>query len=281
MNKKTALGYFVLFVFSCCLFLVLAFPGERLAARLNSELNQPGTPVKADIERVSFVLPFFLNLENTRIVLANNTEILPEELKIKITPGLLFSEEKEVRFTSRVNGGEISGTVPAGKGGQAGLADASIQMDGIKIDQYRYNTRIADITLSCSISGEYKEGQGNFKLSGFESRLRRSLLNRLKIPKVDFTSVDVDFLKEERVIHLKQLKARGPVININLKGEITPGKNASDSRLSLTGSILSDSPYLARLANSAIIRSMVKKAAAKDGIHFSINGTLEQPRISL
>lgn len=65
--------------------------------------------------------------------------------------------------------------------------------------------------------------------------------------------------------------ASGSIINVKSKGKIDVLPPLQNSRLSLTGIILPDSPYLAKFVNMATINSVVK-IYQKTGLDLILTG---------
>ncbi len=289
MKLKMILPYLLLFFAAICVFAFVLFPQEKLANQLNWMLNSSGAKVQANVERIKPALPFSLELVNSKFIIGGKQEIKPDFLKILITPDLLFGESRQVKFSSAISKGNIKGSVLFENTSPVVYKNIDIQMSGVEIERFPYNTRMARIILDCNLNGDYSfsnsnaknaQGKGSLLINDVSADLKNSLLNRLKISNVDFSNVKIDFTKKGNNLNITQLNAKGSIINVNLKGKILLASPTSKSRLSLTGAILPDSPYLATIINSAFIRAAAKNAK-KDGVRFSIKGTLEQPRIKL
>ncbi len=294
MKIKMILSYICLFVFAMLVFLVLLFPGQQIAQYISHSLTNPGLNVYTHVDHVKPAFPFYLKSEDTKISIGQNLKIEPDFIKIKLGPGLIFGEQKQLKFNSQIYDGALNGRISFKDTQPIVYTNLQMALSGLKFNKFKYNTRLAMVTLSGNVSGQYsyhdlkgsqKDGpkdpeNGTLLIEDFSAVLKNSLFNRLKLPAIDFSAINVAFTKDRQNINLTELTATGSVINLKLNGIIRLDIPILQSRLSLKGTILPDSPYLANFANSTLLKAMVKNIK-KDGVRFTIGGTLKQPVIKI
>lgn len=294
MKTKMILSYICLFIFAVVVFLIMLFPGQQIAQYISQSLTNPGLDVHTNIDSVKPAFPFYLKSEGTKISIGQNLKIEPDFIKIRLGPSLIFGESKRLKFKSQIHDGLLNGSI-AFKDTQP-IVYTKLQMDlsGLEFNKYKYRTRLARVTLSGKINGQYSyaaqgdgqkdpkkdPGNGTFLIEDFSAELKNSLFNRLKLPVIDFSKIQAQFTQDRQNINVTQLTAKGSVINLKLNGIIRMDFPIDQSRLSLKGAILPDSPYLANFVNSPLIKRMVKNIK-KDGIKFTIDGTLKHPVIKI
>lgn len=291
MKLKPILLYILFFITAFVVFLFLLFPQREVSTAFSRLLTHPNSKVQVTIEKVKPGLgfPFKLSFENTKLLMNQTTEIVPESFEVFFGPAVLFNTKKILKFQSNLYQGSLKGSLRLNRIDPLLFSQAKLFMSGVKISDLRYKTDLADITLGCEVSGEYEQiealnkkgaGQGTILIKGFSAKLKDSLFNALNLPLVDFSDIKLEFTQSPQSITVTQCIAKGSIINIKFKGNIDIISPLQKSSLNFTGTILPDSPYLAKFANTASIKSVVKNIS-KDGIRFNIKGTLENPKIGI
>lgn len=289
--KSRIIGFYILlFAVSVAIFLVVLFPGHQLAAYFSQTLTHPQKNIYTNIETIHLSLPFSLKSEDARISIGRDFTVQPDFIKIRLGPGLVLGNQKQIHFDSKLYKGLVKGSLGFEDTQPVAYTNAQLNLSGIEFEKISYNTRMAQIIMTGKIDGIYRydvttdnqndPGQGSILIKDFSVTLTNSLFNRLKLSRIDFTRVDIRFTQDQSAINLAELTASGSVINIKLNGIIQLEDPVIQSRLTLTGTVLPDSPYLASFANSPAIKALVKNIK-KDGIQFTVNGTLKQPEIKI
>ncbi|MBU1195799.1 MAG: type II secretion system protein GspN [Proteobacteria bacterium] len=288
--KSRITGYLLLFVVSVAIFLVVLFPGHQLAAYFSQTLTHPQKNIYTNMENVHLSLPFSLKSEDARISIGRDFTVQPDFIKIRLGPGLVFGDQRQIHFNSELYKGLMKGSFGFEDTQPVAYTNVQLNLSGLEFDKIRYNTRMAQITMTGKIDGDYRydadtdtqndPGQGSILIKDFSADLTNSLFNRLKLSRIDFSRVDIRFTQEQNTINLSELTASGSVINVKLSGIIQLEEPVVNSRLTLAGTVLPDSPYLASFANSPAIKALVKNIK-KDGIRFAVKGTLRQPEIKI
>lgn len=296
MKPKSILLYIFFFLAAFFVFASLLFPGKEAATYLSQSFKSKN--LQLSIDTVKPVFPFKLKLEKIKLFIGQEiegqdinqrTQIVPESFEISFSPASIFNEKKSIQFESDFYQGSVKGHLRLNSMDPFMFSDADAVMAGVKISDFKYTTKIADITLGCELNGEYKQtesgdktdsGRGILLVRHFSAKMKNSLFNHLSLPQVDFSEIKLEFIQHPQRVTIEQCTARGPIINVKLKGQMEIVFPVQKSRLNLTGVIQPDSPYLAKFANMAAIKSVAKNIQ-KDGIKFTINGLLENPKIGI
>lgn len=285
MKLKPLVFYLLFFIVSFLVFCSFLFPGTQIATYINQSLKKQN--VQVDVNTVTLGIPFKLKFENPMIQFGQLTRIQPETIELSMSPISIFKDKKQISIQSDAYQGEVHGQMVLNSIEPLLFSDAKASLSGIRINDYQYDTRLANITIGCDFNGECKQvsnannktsWQGAMLIENFSAQMKNSLFNRLRIPTVDFSEIRLEFSENQNKITIQQCIAKGLVINLKLKGQIDIVFPLSESRLNFQGIVLPDSPYLAKFANMASIKSKVKNIK-KSGIPFNIDGRLKNPRI--
>ncbi|MCD4718473.1 MAG: type II secretion system protein GspN [Desulfobacula sp.] len=289
MKLKPILLYILFFMAAFIVFAFLLFPQKEVAATLSRSLTDPDSTIVLTIDNVRPGFPFKLKFENTKLLLGRNTQIILYSFDVFLDIFFIFNEEKHIRIHSDLYQGSVKGSLRLDSTNPFLFSEPEFFMSGVKIRDFRYKTGLADIALNCELSGEYKQieaadkrdsRQGLIHIRNFSAKMNQSLFNTLNLPVIDFSDIELEFTQQLKAVTLIQCTAKGPSINVKLKGNIDIVFPVQESRLNLTGAILPDSPYLAKFVNMAALKAKVKNIS-KDGIKFNINGTLKNPKIGI
>jgi len=289
MKLKPISLYFLFFLFAVVIFLFLLFPERKVAGSISRSLTTINPNVRVSIDNVKLGLPFKLVFENTKLLLNKTTQIVPESFEVFLGPAFIFNTKRPIGFQSDIYEGSLNGSLRLDNMDPFLFSQAELFMSNVKINDFRYKTGLADITLGCEVSGSYKQieasgkkksGQGTILCKKFTAKMTNSFFNTLKLPVVDFTDIKLEFTQSENRVTITQCLAKGSIINVKFKGSLEMMFPLQKTKLDLTGIILPDSPYLAKFANTASIKSVVKNISKK-GIGFNIKGTLENPEIGI
>jgi len=254
-------------------------------------LSQPlkGQNWQLRIGRVKPSIPLKLKLENSKLLIGQDTQIVPDSFDVSFAPMAIFKGKKIIKFQSYFPQGSVKGHLLLKRIDPFLFSDAKAVMSGVKISNFKYKTKLADITMGCELNGDCRQAaardkkdswQGKILIHNFSAQMKNSLFNILNLPIVDFFEINSEFVKNRKKITVQKCLAKGTIINVKLKGQVDIVFPLQKSRLNFTGVILRDSPYLAKFANLASIQAVAKNIQ-KDGIKFYIKGTLKNPKIGL
>jgi len=297
MKLKPILLYILFFIIAVFLFLFLLFPEREVAGSLSRLLTNLNSNVQVSIDKVKLRPPLKLSLKNTKVLINQSTEIVTKSFDVFLGPAVFLNTEKPLSFQSDFYQGSVKGSLNLNRIDPLLFSQLNLFVSNVNVSDFRYKTGLADITLKCEIKGDYKQiealpknesgkpgkknsGQGTIFIQNFSAEMKNSLFNVLNLPTIDFTTIKLEFTQSEKKVTITQCIAKGSIINVKLKGIVDIVSSLQNARLNLTGIVLPDSPYLAKFANTASIKSVVKNIS-KQGIRFNIKGTLNHPEIGI
>jgi len=299
MKPKFILFYSLFFIVSSVVFAFLLFPGKELAAYLSQVVKNQNFILI--IDDVKPAIPFTLKFENTKFLIGQNinqdlgqkinegTQIIPQSFEVFLDPVSILKNKKQIKFQSNFSQGSIKGQLLLNSFDPLSFSNGTAFLSGMKISDFRYKTDLADIIFNCELNGEYRQsraggkddfGNGSLLIQNFSAEMKNSFFNILNLPIVDFSNIKLEFIQQTNGLTITKCLAMGSIINVKLKGRVDIAFPVQKTRLNLTGVILPDSPYLAKFANMARIKSVVKNSK-KEGIIFTIKGTLKNPEIKI
>jgi type II secretion system protein N len=127
---------------------------------------------------------------------------------------------------------------------------------------------------------EVPRGKGSFRVSGCRAGVTDPLLNSLGIRELSFRSVDISLDVEDRNLLVREFKAVGTEMNILAEGRILLRNPVESSSLAIKG-FLRPSPAQVKKMAALPSLSLLFDDANRQGIPFTLGGTLARPRISL
>lgn len=287
MKLKFFVFYILFFIAIFFIFAFALFPEKEIASYLSGSLSNSKTGLS--FNNVKPGLPFNLKFESAKLMLGPDLQVTPESFEVYINPFSLFWGKKQIKIQSGFNKGSIEASLLLNKINPFLYSDLKVSMEAMEIEDFRYKTDLADIVLSCRLTGEYIQveekdkkvsGKGTILIKDFSADLKNSLFNILKLPLVDFSDIKFEYTRKKNVVTIIHSTARGSTINLNLKGNIEFAVPLMQTRINLKGVLLPDSPYLANFANMAVIKA-ASGNILKAGIKFNVKGTLGNPKIGL
>ena len=291
MKFKSFALYSLFFIATLFILVYLLFPQKDAAQFLSGYLNKNNSKLELYCESVKLKMPLKLSLENPKILIDNNIQLEPGFIEIKLNPSLFFNRSKKIVFQSDLYQGSLKGICDVKIFEPLVFSKAELLISKVKIDNVRYKTELADILLGCVVNGEYKYnegidknkfGTGKFIIKNFSAKITNSFFNALNLPVVNFKEIKLEFEQQSNnIVSITQCMARGPVINLKLKGDIINiAFPLSNAKLDLKGVVLQDSPYFTRFANIVAVKNVVDNLL-QYGIKFNLKGTLSEPEISI
>lgn len=287
MKQKQILGYLFFFLVSFFIFAFLLFPGEKAASHLSAGLTEKYTPLEISIQSIELNFPLGMDMETPAVLLDEKTQIQTDLLKITFDFLSVFGKEKKINFHSGFYQGLLKGRMVLNAADPFLISQAEMSLSDIKINGFKYQTALADITLDLKLGGEYSfsdtkktPGKGALHIKDLTAAMNDSLFNTINVPLVDFSTIQLEFIQTNNKLTLTSCLAKGSIINMKLTGDIELALPLETSRLDLKGTLLPDSIHFNRFANAASPRAGAKRST-REGIKFNIRGTLEKPSIQL
>lgn len=300
MNPKRIWMYLLVFILAFAGFAFVSFPGEEVGSRLAEMVNRKDPGFRLTIKTVKPALPLGLAFQDMSLFVTDKLSFLLDTARISFRPLSLFRREKQVGIRGQIHGGTLNGSVRIKGLDPLQVSGLELFLEKIGFDKVEYRTFLAELTLSGQISGEYREegiqealpeeksgpgrgealGRGFLVMDSFLAQVEKSWLNSIEVPTIDFSRLRLDFVRENQRVVITDCTAKGSVIHVKLTGDIRPGASMEETRLNLMGKILPDSLLLAKFANQAAVRSKAKNIT-RNGIDFTIQGTLKNPRVGI
>ncbi len=302
MTLKSIWLYLLVFIVAFMVFAFVSFPASRAGRYVEEILNAGDSVVSFSIGAVRPGLPFKLKFTDVALETFNGLNIVPDGVQASVSPFFLLNSQQEIHIKSSIYGGQVNGVFQTRGSELNAFSCKALSWTQINVDQYQYKTGLGSVTLSCEIQGEFLSdspepsnadkkgrprkktndvtGNGTAQVLNFHSEMKDTWLNLISLPQVDFDQIGIEFKSLPGKVELTRCTARGPLINVSLKGDLVFAVPMEKTRLSLKGKILADSPYLAKFANRAEVKSMAGNIT-KNGISFYIKGTLGSPKIGI
>ncbi len=295
MTRKWIILYAILFVASAAIFSVILFPDQKISEYVRTVSARPQADLEIKFDTASSILPWKLNFKQAKIRVYQTFQIAPDTFSLSVGPLFFFKKKGKVNFNAELLGGKVNGFLTIEDSDVPSVSGTQISMSNVNIPQLKYKNSLADMILTCTLNGQYQaggssqhtgpdragpSGLGHLSVKNVVAVISSDLFKTLNIPKLEFSQIKLDFTQKGNTIKLVQCLAQGPVINIKLNGDIVFADPVLQTQVKLNGRLLPDSPYLAKFANVAAIRSAIKNIP-KNGIGFTITGTLERPKMNL
>jgi len=285
-SKKTLL-YIAYTIGITIFFLWYLFPSDTLKAYLAYRLSQGSPDVTVTIDHLSPVLPPGIKLHDVNIAHANMASIDLESLKIM--PGLrsLFSDKTSLNFKGRIYSGELSGRAEISDNTKAQGIKINGMISGVQVHEISALRDLSEHEIFGGLTGNFaydntgteRSMSGNLILSDCRIVLGTPLFNQKSF---DFRNVQADLAVLNRALVIKQVRATGNQLDLNIAGRIDlsksdPAKNA----LNLKGTVTPHHVFLANIEKDIPVDFLRNKKSGQTAISFKIDGTLDEPGFSL
>jgi type II secretion system protein N len=271
VNKKLLIRWLSItayFIAVFLVFLLLLFPFDRVAKRLESEVRQR-TALELSIARIS---PRFFNsfVLSDVVVSDRSGKVLFESPSVNTTVSLwgLLRGLLALDLKAKAYGGELFLKGQQGKGKQYVMVDAN----GLDIGAYPLLKQVG-VKLSGKIGGNVEitgdTGKGRLWMKGLTSRELK--IKGFPIPDLDFDQcwIEAD-LKGDRLT-IKKLELDGKELKVRCVGDMVMRERGT---LNLSVKVKASE----RLAQEqAALLSLLKNKDAEGFYQFSLGGTLSEP----
>ncbi len=291
MKIRVYILYALFFSGALLFFAVVRFPHDRASLMMSAffETLLPGATVHVD--RTAFVFPAGLKLINTDIEWKGRFHVRPDRLVVSVHLLSLLRSEKQVHITADINEGQIKGTVTSADLLMPPFSERTFSLTGVKISGFDYVNQTSDIAMSFTARGQfsysdaYSPGTGQMALSDVTVRINHPVLKQMGIFPVEFDHVAIDFHLDPHGLSVEQFSAKGPAMNMTLKGDIIPEDRFDNSApgsslISFKGYMQPSASHLPKFASVPKL-VMLFKAVHEKGIPIHITGTMDHPGITL
>lgn len=233
----SALKYTLCFLLALFFFILVRFPYGELKRWAISTLGERAG-IEIEIADAGFLFPLGMEMKNVTLRReGENGFTLPglENLALKAGPGIIFADEKTVRFRV-VKGGSGGGTVRFTEGG----ATIKIESEGIEMDGLTYGSGVEIERGRFSLNGELTFRDSYLNGDGGVSVAARDILARgisPFIPELSMGSVNMTAEMREGEILLKSVAAEIEGIEIKGEGKVILSNNPMKSRIDLIADV--------------------------------------------
>ncbi len=287
MKIKTIVFYILVFSGSLSVFLVILFPGKKAACLLSECSQNSSNYFHCTDIRPCF--PFCLEFKNAGIVISG-MKFEPDMLKIRLSGIPLPGHDAAVKITAESGRGCVNAATAIAGVNPLKCIDPSVSASGIRIRDFRYRAGQADISADAVLDieldasglwpGHISAARGTIRATKTVINLKNSLLNRMGMSGVRFSSIIVRFIKKKNKIIITECSAQGSAIHLAITGNIITDIFPDRTRLNLKGLVFTDSSAFVKFAGLASVKASGKDIL-REGIKFSITGTLKNPEIKI
>lgn len=295
MGRKSIWAGLFYFVAAVFVFLYLLFPGEKMAGRFSDLVNRSLGAGTVSVEKLLLHPPLKIVGAAVAVKLADQPPLRLDRLTLQPVWSSLFGSAPQLAFDAGLYGGTASGVVdfsfflPEDETAPGAGRQMRARFDGVTVDGFHYGTAAGDVLLSFDAGGSLTlalprtgnrpvEGDGKIILSRCSIKTEQEIPALPGIKTFTFSTATLPFQIENNRLVLKEGRAAGPEVNIELAGTITPASLPEKIRLDLTGHVRPNAAFLARLPAS--VSKMLKQFKGK-GLSFHITGSPARPRVTL
>jgi type II secretion system protein N len=265
-------------------FLYVMFPDSILNSFLSAQAEKRFPDFNISFKKTGFTLPLGVNIRGLEVALKDNPDeplYVSEKTSVRVSiTGLLFGHMK-LTFSSRVNGGEISGVFEEKDKDGCNITAVieDIILDGkpfihSELSEYIEGTLSGKINYNGEFAG-YIRGNGNISLEmvngGFKLPIPLFDVEGIRFERVSLTGV-LDNIN----LNIKDLSMTGGPFNGRAKGDVQLKEDIFSSGLRLSAEITTTPAMKKEMpeVSRAIESSKIMKG---DKLLLDIKGTLTKP----
>jgi len=280
--------YIFYFMIAFVVFAFVLFPREQAAKKISQGLGQIFPGIIIQMDRITPIFPLGIKCEAPVINLGNRFHLMPDDLVVKMPVSTIFKPGSEVIFSGTLFDGSIKGSVTDVSLTDNRFSGFELNLENIKASKVICRIQNADLDISFDVKGQYifteDKAKGNFILTQVNARIKDSIFNRMGITELDFSSIELDFLQDEKKISLVKCIAKGNVMILHLKGDLIPTGNMFDAlgdwSIELKGFIQPQPAYISKFAGVSSMANLFKNNR-EQGLPIRITGLLKAPEIKL
>lgn len=282
MRVRSAAGYLIFFMSALLFFAILLFPGPQAAMRITAAYNQTFDKTRLSADHAKPALPARVAIESGIIKWFEAVETPFSQLTI--TPSLisLAKQKKDFAFHGQLASGGINGKIKAFSFEDHQFEALDITVSGVAITDLSYHTQQHKMGASFHISGKWLHSPGtdtttgNSILSAFSLQMPgNSVLAGIGLPAIAFDRVEIDFSMTKDKLTLTRCQARGPALNLELKGDIAMTKQPA---FDLEGKLRPTASFMSKISRAVSVKKMFQGSKNR-GIPIRITGPVDNPRL--
>ena len=287
-EDKKWFWYLILAVFFTVLLLYIKFPSEAVTNYIRVQAEKSFPDLNISFKKIGLTLSPGIKIKGLTISFKTDPGApvyFSEKSSLRVSiPGWLKGDPKYY-FESYVKGGRISGIVEEKKEVKKDRVDATIDIEGIKLDENIFihpviNERVEGVlTGKIIFMGNLSDpitGTTELSLNMADGKVK-FLKPFLGMDRVNFKRINFSGVFDNRRLNIKDLKMTGGPLNGSASGTVRISNNLLNSRLNLKAEI-EPLPSLSQEMPDVGKAINLMKNRMKDGkLRFDITGTPDRP----
>lgn len=282
MKFKPVLWYSLYFLSALVFFALVLFPEKEAAKGLSNFTAQALGGVRLETDTAGPAFPAGLDLTGSRWTVFHFPPVKPETMRLDLSLTSLFSPLKDLTFKAEINQGQVRGHLRQVSFSRNEVASIDMDLSDIRVKDFPYQTDQYLIKLSFDAGGRYEylkttgSPRAGLVLVNFTADLPDNPeAEKLGLSKLEFTRVELEFTMENKRILLTKCSARGPLMSLDMEGEIS---SADPLEIQLKGQMNPGPSFVSKLSTLASVKDLFRGTTGK-GIPVTISGTLRRPEI--
>ncbi|MBN1908012.1 MAG: type II secretion system protein GspN [Deltaproteobacteria bacterium] len=283
-KRNNRYWYLVYIAVLLILFLYVMFPDRVLNSFLSAQAEKRFPDLNISFEDTGFILPLGIKIKGLEVALKDNPYVpiyVSEKTSIRVSITGLFFGGNKVTFTSRVNGGEISGVFEERDKESCNI---TVDIDDIILDGRPFIHPDTGKYIEGMVSGrisftgnpsDFIKGKGDISLEVNKGRIKPAM-PLFDIRDIGFERISIAGALDKMRFTIKDMSMKGGPFNGSARGDVQLNRDIFSSGLMLSAKITpgpsmeKDIPDVARAIKSSGIM--------KNGrLIFDIEGTLTKP----
>lgn len=266
------------------IFLYIMFPDSILKGFISAQAEKRFPDLSIKFEKTGFILPLGIKIRGLEVALKDNPyepiyESEKTTVRVSVT-GLLFGDVK-LTFSSRVNGGEISGVFKEKdkEGCNITAVIDAIILDGKpfihpELSEYIEGTLSGKVAYTGELAG-YIRGNGDISLEMVNGRFNL-VMPLFDVDGIGFKRVSLTGALDKMNLNIKDLMVTGGPFNGRVKGDVQLKQDILSSGLRLSAKITTAPDMKKEMPE--LLRAIESSKIMKNGsVLLDIQGTLKKP----
>ena len=255
-DNKQRLWYLIFAVCLTVLLLYINFPSEALTNYIRVEAEKRYPNINIGFDKIGLTLSPGIKIRGLRISLKEDPDTpvyVSEKSSVSVSIIGWLKDEPKYYFKSKVKGGEISGFLEEKNEVKKERVDATINIEGISLDENIFihpiiNERLGGrltgkITFMGNLSSPFRGNtELSFNLVDGKFKFRKPVFD---LDALQFKKIDISGVIDNRRLNIKDLILTGGPISGSATGTVQINDDLLNSRLNLKTE-LEPSPSLSR-----------------------------------
>jgi len=264
-------------------FAVINFPVQALSDRVTASVNNTCNALFLHPGKASFRWPLGLAYDDGELRYKKDLTLHPRNLAVAVRLSSLFSSLKELAFGLDLAGGRVDGVLAGVSLGRGNFTSSDIRFRGVEVRGYPHRAGSHKIELSFDLDGtcEFdpgaKKAAGKLVLNALSISLEKvPEFKRMGLSTLVFDRAEISLTVDDGRIIVSNASARGPMMDLTLKGQIT-----REGGLKLSGKMHPTPSMVSKISRVADVRELFGPGRKADkGIPLTLSGTVTAPQIA-